>query len=70
MNRSGRASMLTSPASSLVKPAILTPKASSPLSKVRYKPVDGEAKFSNGGSISKYPVANGRRKFGDRFQDG
>jgi hypothetical protein len=69
MNRSGTASMFTSPASSLMKPAILTPKASFPLSKGRYKPVDGEAKSSNRGSISKYPAVNGRMKSGDWFQD-
>jgi hypothetical protein len=68
MNRSGTASMFTSPASSLMKPAILTPKASFPPSRGRYKP-DGEAKSSDRGSISKYPTANGRMKSGDWFRD-
>jgi hypothetical protein len=70
MNRSGTASRFTSPASSLMKPGILTPEASFPPSRGRSKPVDGEAKSSDRGSISKYPAANGRRKSGDRFQDG
>jgi hypothetical protein len=70
MNRSGTAGMLTSPASSLMKPGILTPKASFLPGRERYEPVNGEAESSDRGSISKYPAASGRKKADDRFQDG